>query len=125
MPSASKYNLPDSLAQNLAAATMQLQTPYIRHFLALDSRPVLGNITCPVLALNGTKDMQVEHESNLGALRSGLPESSKNKVETVEGVNHLFQHCKTGMPAEYRDIEETIAPEVLEKMVHWLSDFKK
>lgn len=125
MPSASKYNLPDSLAQNLAAATMQLQTPYIRHFLALDSRPVLGNITCPVLALNGTKDMQVEHESNLGALRSGLPESSKNKVETVEGVNHLFQHCKTGMPAEYRDIEETIAPEVLEKMVLWLSDFKK
>ena len=125
MPSASKYNLPDSLAQNLAAATMQLQTPYIRHFLALDSRPVLGNITCPVLALNGTKDMQVEHESNLDALRSGLPESSKNKVETVEGVNHLFQHCKTGMPAEYRDIEETIAPEVLEKMVHWLSDFKK
>ena len=125
MPSASKYNLPDSLAQNLAVATMQLQTPYIRHFLALDSRPVLGNITCPVLALNGTKDMQVEHESNLGALRSGLPESSKNKVETVEGVNHLFQHCKTGMPAEYRDIEETIAPEVLEKMVHWLSDFKK
>jgi len=125
MPSVSKYNLPDSLAQNLAAATMQLQTPYIRHFLALDSRPVLGNITCPVLALNGTKDMQVEHESNLGALRSGLPESSKNKVETVEGVNHLFQHCKTGMPAEYRDIEETIAPEVLEKMVHWLSDFKK
>ena len=125
MPSVSKYNLPDSLAQNLAAATMQLQTPYIRHFLALDSRPVLGNITCPVLALNGTKDMQVEHESNLDALRSGLPESSKNKVETVEGVNHLFQHCKTGMPAEYRDIEETIAPEVLEKMVHWLSDFKK
>ena len=66
--------------------------------------------------------MQVEPESNLGALRSGLQKNTKNKLEAVEGVNHLFQHCKTGMPTEYQNIEETIAPEVLEKMVYWLSN---
>ena len=122
MPSTTQYNLPTSLAQNLAVVTKQLQTPYMKHFLALDSRPLLGNITCPVLALNGTKDTQVEPESNLGALRSGLQKNAKNKLEAIEGVNHIFQHCKTGMATEYGNIEETIAPEVLEKMVYWLSN---
>jgi len=122
VPSTTQYNLPTSLAQNLAVVTKQLQSPHMKQFLTLDSRPLLGNITCPVLALNGTKDMQVEPESNLGALRSGLQKNTKNKLEAVEGVNHLFQHCKTGMATEYGNIEETIAPEVLEKMVCWLSN---
>lgn len=122
MPSTTQYNLPTSLAQNLAVVTKQLQTPYMKQFLTLDSRPLLGNITCPVLALNGSKDTQVEPESNLGALRSGLQKNAKNKLEAIEGVNHLFQHCKTGMATEYGNIEETIAPEVLEKMVCWLSN---
>ena len=122
MPSTTQYNLPTSLAQNLTVVTKQLQTPYMKQFLTLDSRPLLGNITCPVLALNGTKDTQVEPESNLGALRSGLQKNAKNKLEAIEGVNHLFQHCKTGMATEYGNIEETIAPEVLEKMVCWLSN---
>lgn len=122
MPSTTQYNFPTSLAQNLAVVTKQLQTPYMKHFLALDSRPLLGNITCPVLALNGTKDTQVDSESNLDALRSGLQKNAKNKLEAIEGVNHLFQHCKTGMATEYGNIEETIAPEVLEKIVSWLSN---
>ena len=121
-PSTTQYNLPTSLAQNLAVVTKQLQTPYMKHFLALDSRPLLGNITCPVLALNGSKDTQVDSESNLDALRSGLQKNAKNKLEAIEGVNHLFQHCKTGMATEYGNIEETIAPEVLETMVYWLSN---
>ena len=122
MPSTTQYNLPTSLAQNLAVVTKQLQTPYMKQFLTLDSRPLLGNITCPVLALNGTKDTQVDSESNLDALRSGLQKNAKNKLEAIEGVNHLFQHCKTGMATEYGNIEETIAPEVLEKIVSWLSN---
>lgn len=124
IPPASQYNLPAALAQNLTAVTMQLQLPYLKYFLALDSRPLLGSISCPVLALNGTKDMQVEYESNLDALRRGLPKNAKNKLEAIEGVNHLFQHCQTGMTSEYRDIEETIDPKVLEKMQQWISDFK-
>ena len=120
IPSASKFDLPAALAQNYSAALMQLQTPYMKYFLALDARPLLGGISCPVLALNGTKDTQVEYERNLGALRSGLPANPKNSMEAVDGVNHLFQHCATGAFTEYRDIEETFAPEALEKMVQWL-----
>ena len=130
IPSAGKYDLPAALAQNLSAISLQLQTPYLKYFIAMDARPLLGSIarpllgsiTCPVMALNGTKDTQVDPESNLGALRNGLPVNAKNQVETIEGVNHLFQHCQTGAATEYRDIEETISPEVLEKMVQWLSE---
>lgn len=122
VPSAGKYDLPAALAQNYSAALMQLQTPYMKYFLAMDARRSLGDVTCPVLALNGTRDTQVEYESNLEALRIGLPANTKNCVESVEGVNHLFQHCTTGALAEYRDIEETIATEALEMMVQWLKD---
>ena len=124
LPSTSQFDLPAALSQNLSAVMRQLSMPYLKHFVTLDVRQLLGGISCPVLALNGTKDMQVEAESNLGALRSGLPENPCNKLEAVEGVNHLFQHCRTGMPTEYRDIEETFAPEVLETLVEWFSKFK-
>ena len=123
-PSASQFELPAALSQNLTAVIRQLNMPYLKHFVTLDVRPLLGIISCPVLALNGTKDIQVEAESNLGALRSGLPDNPCNKFETVEGVNHMFQHCQTGMTTEYRDIEETFAPEVLETLVEWFSKFK-
>lgn len=124
LPSTSQFDLPAALSQNLSAVMRQLSMPYLKHFVTLDVRPLLGVVSCPVLALNGTKDMQVEAESNLGALRSGLPDNPCNKLETVEGVNHMFQHCQTGMTTEYRDIEETFAPEVLETLVEWFSKFK-
>lgn len=120
VPRIEDYDIPVALKQNLLAVINQIQMPYMRHFLALDMRPLLGKITCPVLALNGTKDIQVEYESNLSALRSGLPSNSKTRIESVEGVNHLFQHCKTGAVTEYREIEETFSPAVLETIIQWI-----
>lgn len=124
MPSPDELDLPDALKQNYAVALRQMQSPWMTRFLSLDMRPLLGGITCPVLAFNGTKDIQVDHESNLEALRSGLSPSPRNRIVTVEGVNHLFQHCTSGAVTEYRDIEETFSPEVLEQMVRWLSGLK-
>ena len=121
MPFPDELDLPDELKQSYQSLITQIQTPWMIYFLSLDMRPLLGGITCPVLAINGTKDIQVEHESNLGALRSGLPANPKNKIVAIDGANHLFQHCTTGAVAEYRNIEETIAPEVLELMVQWLN----
>ena len=120
MPNPDDYDVPEMLMQNYWAVVAQIQMPYFKHFLKSDMRPVLGNISCPVLALNGTKDIQVEHESNLNALRNGLPANAKNMIESVDGVNHLFQHCKTGAVTEYRDIEETISPAVLETIIRWI-----
>ena len=115
------YDLPEGLKQNLSMAIMQLQTPYLKYFLKLDTRPVLGKITCPVLALNGSKDQQVNPDANLEALRKGLPAATPAQIECMEGLNHLFQPCTTGAATEYKEIEITIAPEVLAKLVEWLS----
>ena len=124
MPNPDDYDVPESLLQNYWAVIAQIQMPYMIHLLSLDARSILGNVTCPVLALNGSKDNQVDYESNLSAIRNGLPSNSKNCIETIDGVNHLFQHCKTGQVPEYRTIEETFAPEVLEIIIKWMSDFK-
>lgn len=119
-PSADGTDLPDALKQNYQAVLQQLQTPYMRYFVTMDMRPLLGRITCPVLALNGSKDLQVEPESNLGALRSGLPEGTPAQIDCIEGLNHLFQHCTTGAVSEYKEIEETFAPEVLKTVSDWI-----
>jgi pimeloyl-ACP methyl ester carboxylesterase len=121
MPRIENYDLPDVLKQNFLSVLDMIQMPYMHHFLTLDMRPLLSEITCPVFALNGTKDIQVAYEHNLGTLRSGLPFNVKNRVESVEGANHLFQECKTGAVSEYRDIEETIMPEVLKMLADWIS----
>ena len=119
-PSADGTDLPNALKQNYQAVLQQLQTPYMRYFATMDMRPLLGRITCPVLALNGSKDLQVEPESNLGALRSGLPEGTPAQIDCIEGLNHLFQHCTTGAVSEYKEIEETFAPEVLKMVSDWI-----
>ena len=120
MPDIDDYDLPAALKQNYIAVLSQIRMPYMRHFIALDMRPLLDRIACPVLALNGTKDIQVEHENNLSALRDGLPSNEKTCIEAVEGVNHLFQHCTTGTVSEYGEIEETISPAVLETIIQWI-----
>lgn len=72
------------------------------------------------MALNGTKDTQVECRSNLGALKAGLTADGSSCIEAVDGVTHLFQHCATGAFTEYREIEGTFSPEVLQKIITWI-----
>lgn len=124
MPKAEELDLPDVLKENYLAVLNQLQSPYLKQFISIDIRPLLGLIDCPILALNGTKDNQVDYRSNLETLHGGLSKNARNLIEPVKGLNHLFQHCKTGNVQEYNQIEETFAPEVLTLMTEWLSDFK-
>lgn len=112
------YNLPPELERNLQMAKAQSSTPYMRYFLGLDMTDRLGRIICPVLALNGTKDRQVNCEENLNALQNGLP--GQKEIKALDGLNHMFQHCNTGDIQEYKDIEETFAPEALEIIINWL-----
>ncbi|MGI8404047.1 MAG: alpha/beta hydrolase family protein [Thermomicrobiales bacterium] len=100
----------------------QLTSPWYRSFLAYDPAPALRNVTCPVLALIGEKDTQVPAGLNLPAIRNALQDGGNEHAEVVElpGLNHLFQHAETGAFAEYGKIEETIAPEALEKIAAWI-----
>lgn len=97
-------------------------TPWFRHFLDYDPRPALRKVRCPVLALNGSKDVQVDAKVNLAAIAAALKEGGNRDVTVQElpGVNHLFQTCKTGAVSEYGTIEETLAPVVLETIALWI-----
>lgn len=112
--------LPPALKQNLQAVVGQMQSPYMIYFVSLDMRDRLANITCPVLAVNGTRDTQVFSAPNLDALRSGLPVNPHNTIQAFDGLNHLFQHCATGALIEYGTIEETISPEVISTLTRWI-----
>ena len=105
------------------AQVRMVLSPWFRHFLDYDPRPALRKVTCPVLALNGEKDVQVPADVNLQAIAAALKEAGNNDVTTLKlpNLNHLFQTCKTGSVTEYGAIEETVAPAALETIADWIS----
>ena len=119
---ASEINIDDvpvALKPVTIKALQQADTPYIRHFLTVDVGKLLPKIKCPVLALNGTKDTQVDCDANTTRIEKGLA-NCKHSIKKIDGVNHLFQHCNTGIVTEYQQIEETISPEVLQEVAKWI-----
>ena len=119
---ASEINIDDvpvALKPVTIKALQQADTPYIRHFLTVDAGKLLPEIKCPVLALNGTKDTQVDCDANTTRIEKGLADC-KHSIKKIDGVNHLFQHCNTGIVTEYQQIEETISPEVLQVVAKWI-----
>ena len=96
------------------------QVPWIRWFCDYDPSDDIRNTRCPVFALNGDRDCQVLSSLNLEAIRRLLPASKQNMIKEYPALNHLFQHCTTGLPTEYGQIEETISPEVLDDIVKWI-----
>lgn len=112
-------DVPVALKPITIKALQQADTPYIRHFLTVDVGKLLPKIKCPVLALNGTKDTQVDCDANIARLEKELA-NCKHSIKKIDGVNHMFQHCNTGIVTEYQQIEETIAPEVLQVVAKWI-----
>ncbi len=106
----------------IGASITQLTSPWFRFFISYDPATALRKVTCPVLAINGEKDTQVPPKQNLPAIRKALEEGGNKhfEVDELPGLNHLFQTAKTGSPAEYAQIEETISPVALEKMAGWI-----
>jgi len=100
----------------------QITGPWMVYFLKYDPAPALEKVKCPVLALNGEKDMQVPAKENLSAIETALKKGKNDKVTVKElsGLNHLFQECKTGSPEEYIQIEQTISPSALEEINRWM-----
>ena len=96
--------------------------PWYRAFLSLNPAGYLEKVKCPVLAVNGEKDIQVDSRQNLEMIRKSL-EKGGNKNYTIKpypGLNHLFQECETGSVGEYGKIEQTISPRFLSDITDWL-----
>ena len=99
-----------------------MTSPWFRFFLDYDPVPALERTHCPVLVLNGDKDLQMAPKENLAQIQKALQEGGNKDFQTKElpGLNHLFQHALTGSPTEYGGIEETFAPEALDAISDWI-----
>lgn len=111
-----------NIVKQLSAQINSMTTPWYLHFMRYDPTGDLKKIKCPVLGLNGEKDIQVDAAMNLNAIQQRIAENG-NKHVTVKAypkLNHLFQTCEKGTLAEYGQLEETISPEVLQDMTEWI-----
>lgn len=107
-----KVNIPEILRANLVTLAKS-KNAWMNYFIAYDPIEAIRKIKCPVMAINGSLDTQVLPSSNLAVIRDNLQLKEGDIVREYEGLNHLFQHSKTGAVAEYLKLEETISPEVL------------
>lgn len=110
----------DELIQSMVD---QLANPWMQYFIQHDPAPVLEKVKCPVLALNGEKDLQVPPKENLGAIEAALKKGGNKKgtFQELPGLNHLFQECTTGSPEEYASIEQTMSPAALTQILAWVN----
>ena len=104
------------------AQVRKMANPWMKYFLAFDPSVFLTKVKCPVLALNGAKDLQVPPNENIDLIRKSLEKAKNKDFKTVilPNLNHLFQECETGAPLEYGKIEQTFSPDALKLMSDWI-----
>jgi uncharacterized protein len=97
-----------------------------RYFLFTDPAVFWSKVKCPVLALNGEKDLQVSATENLPAIEKAVKSNGNKSVKIIKlpGLNHLFQHSNKGLPTEYSNIDETFSPEALKIISDWILGLK-
>lgn len=122
-----KQASPGVSESSLTTMATQMTGPWYRYLLTLDPQPDLAKVKAPVLALNGTKDLQVAADLNLAAIEKGLKVGGNRDVtvQQLDGLNHLFQTAKTGLPSEYGQLEETISPAALQIIGNWVAAHTK
>ena len=96
------------------------RSPWLNFFIDYDPSADISKTLCTVMAINGSRDIQVISSLNLAGIKAHLRPNPKNIIKEYPSLNHLFQHCKTGNVSEYRMIEETVSPEVLEDIVRFI-----
>jgi len=110
------------LKQDVADQSVaQLTSPWMYSFLRYDPVPALQKVRVPVLAIDGSLDLQVEPKENLAAIRAALKDDADVTVTELSGLNHLFQDATTGSPNEYGRIEETVSPVALNTVGDWIA----
>jgi hypothetical protein len=115
----------ESRDRGIAQNVRQLNSPWFRFFLDYDPAETLRQVTnVPVLALNGSLDLQVPSEANLSAIDEALRAAGNADVTVTElpGLNHLFQTATSGSPMEYSQIEETMSPVVWQTVSEWIME---
>lgn len=119
----SNNNIPQGVDEKeiIKMLVSRFRRPWMRYFVKYDPASSLKRIKCPVLALNGEKDVQVAAD-NLVVIEKAIRQGGNDNVtvKKIPNMNHLFQTCKTGAMDEYATIEQTINPVVLREISGWV-----
>ncbi|MBL8763982.1 MAG: alpha/beta hydrolase [Phycisphaerae bacterium] len=113
------------LDQLVEAQSKEFTGKWFRYFLKYDPRLALRAIECPVLAVNGSSDLQVPSKQNLPEIEAALKSrpgglTARDRVSELPNLNHLFQTCDSGSPSKYAVIEETFSPVALDFVTTWI-----
>lgn len=121
-----EQNFPTMTNPEREAYIDQISSEWFQYFIKFNPEPYLEKIKIPVLAVNGSLDVQVSAEENLAGIKRSLTIAKNKNFDTVEfkGLNHLFQSATTGNVAEYGQIEETFSPKVLNTISSWILSLK-
>jgi len=100
----------------------QLTSAWMNNLLKYDPTDALKEVKCPVLAVNGEKDIQVPSQMNLSVIETSLKQAGNNNVTIIEfpGLNHLFQSCTYCTVDEYARLDETFSPFALSEITNWI-----
>jgi pimeloyl-ACP methyl ester carboxylesterase len=99
-----------------------LNNEWGRQFITFDTKKYLKKLKIPILAINGSMDIQVPPYPNQQGFNTHFAKQTRSTSEAViiDGLNHLFQRCQRCDIMEYGDLEETFSPVVLHKMREWI-----
>lgn len=122
LPESERGEALENIRLGIRNSVDRLQSPWMRFFLTYDPRPALRAMESPVLAIFGSKDLQVLPDLNMPEIERALTEAGNRNFEMLEldGLNHLFQEADTGSMDEYIEIQETINPAALKAIGDWI-----
>lgn len=124
LPQEDNWSNSDMMKRNIANSFYQWTSPWGYYFMNYDPMCDIRKISCPVFAINGEKDVQVEADIHMPNIEKGLKEAGNKRytLKIYPDLNHLFQHCETGAMSEYATIEETMSEEVPEDIAKWIKE---
>jgi pimeloyl-ACP methyl ester carboxylesterase len=115
-----KTSFEAKLRQDLSA----MRNSFNRDFLRTDPSASWMILQTPTLAMWGSKDVQVNPEVNLDILKQTSRRNPRSRTQWIvlPGLNHLFQECETGHPAEYELLGRGISDKALDAISKWLAE---
>ncbi len=111
-----------SVDKTTMAFNSSLNCVWMRNLLVLDPAPYWEKTTCPVLAINGNNDLQVDANANIRAIQFALRRggNTNGTFKIFPNMNHLFQETEDGSIDLYGKLEQTVSPQVLEYVSDWI-----
>lgn len=120
----SPEQLKSAIEEKLRSDLTGLRTKFNQEFLKSDPSSHWMMLQTPTLAIWGSKDIQVDAESNLEVLKQSVRRNPRNRVTWVllPNLNHLLQECETGLSSEYQELGTGVAASAIEAITKWLKE---